>query len=258
VYYLKLDAANPDPYPEMVREVEDDGSLYFGPFQSAAILRETLSFVHEVLPLRKCTAMKPRCRPCLYNQMRTCAAPLLDAVHREKHQEAIQHLYELLDGRSDRVTAWLEAKRDRLAEALMFERASEVQRRLEWLRQLVEGQQLLDAAVRCRCVLVRTMKADGSESKLLLVAHGSVLSVRDADGAEPEGVVGWIRAHEPLLKMMRSRESELDAASVLQRWVAQNRKTVRWVAIPHNAPEHDLWDRVRYVLAADYVPSTSL
>jgi len=136
-HYFKLDAALEDPFIETTRDVEEDGSLYFGPFRSAAVMRETIRFVHDVLPLRKCTRARPKCRPCLYYQMHRCAAPLIDEEHRRQHQEAMAKLSELLDGRTDRVIRWLESKRDRLSELLLFERAAEVQQRLDALDLLV-------------------------------------------------------------------------------------------------------------------------
>lgn len=250
-HYLKLDARLEDPYLESTRELIDDGSLYFGPFRSAAVLRETMEFLHAVLPLRKCTRVRPLCRPCLYYQMKTCAGPLVDDAHRRRHQDAIARLNDLLDGRSDRVISWLEQKRDRLSDALMFERAADIQARLDSLHRLVEKQAILDAAVRCRCVLVyeQTPRADGPG--LLLVAHGHVLSRRDAAGADSASVLHWLRAHDPLIKLARCLESEVDAASVLERWLTVNRQHVRWVAVPEAATAEDLVERIRYVLGYD-------
>lgn len=249
-YYLKFDAAQQDPYMETAREVEDDGSLYFGPFRSAAVMRETMQFLHAVLPLRKCTAARPRCKPCIYHQMHTCAAPALDELHRAQHREAIARLYELLDGRSDRVIGWLESKRDRLSESLLFERAADVQARLQSLHQLLERQTILEAAVRCRCVLIAQGAEKPDERRLLLVAHGNVVSVRPWDNATRDEVARWLRAHELVARAVRRQQSELDSATVLERWLSARRKQVRWVAIPDQCSDEDLRERIQYVVGS--------
>lgn len=251
LWYLKFDASLADPYMEVTRTIDEDGSLYFGPFRTAAVLRETMEFLHAVLPLRKCHAAKPRCAPCMYHQMGTCAAPLLSDVHRRRHQEAIARLFDLLDGRSDHVMAWLEGKRDRLADSLLFERAAEVQERIQALRELIRKQVILDAAVQCRCVLIRHEPARADEERLLLVAHGHVTAIRQAASLGEDEVVAWVRAYGPVLKASRNMESEIDAASVLERWLTVNRERVRWVAIPLDADQADLTERVRYVLTSD-------
>jgi excinuclease ABC subunit C len=247
-YYLKFDRSRPDPYMEVARAVDDPASLYFGPFRNGRMLRETMEFVHAVLPLRKCTAAAPRCRPCLYYQMHTCAAPALDQEHRRRHDETILQLFELLNGRTDRVTAWLEGKRDRLAENLMFELAAKVQERIDTLRNIERQHAILEAAIRCRCVLVVQRDAAHGTEKLLLVAHGHVLSVRDSNRAQPDDVVRWVNAHMSLAQAVVRQQSEIDAATVLERWIVTKRNEVRWVAIPAEAPTDDIRDQVEFVL----------
>ncbi|GAC1398875.1 MAG: hypothetical protein NVSMB52_12450 [Chloroflexota bacterium] len=246
-YYLKFDSARLDPYMETAREVDMDGSLYFGPFSSGAMLRETAAFLHAVLPLRKCTAQKPRCKPCMYYQMRTCAAPLIDDDHRQRHMQAIGQLFDLLEGRSDRVREWLERKRDRLSDALLFEQAGEIQERLAILNDHSKQHAILEAAVECRCVLIRDDDAKNGP-RLLLVAHGQVLSMRNLADANVDEIVKWILVHGPLIDAARWQQTELDAASVLERWLRCNRGRARWIAIPDRASQEDVHEHVRYVL----------
>jgi excinuclease ABC subunit C len=250
LYYLKLDLEQIDPFLEIARGAQEDGSLYLGPFPTGTVARETMAFVHDVLPLRKCTAKKPRCRPCMYYQMRKCAAPMLDEVHRQKHVDAIDRLFDLLDGRSDKVMSWLEGKRNRLSDGLMFEQAAEIQLRLDVLRDSVRHYAILRAAMQCRCVLILDSPGGEGTDRLLLVAHGRVLSVRNLDGDSPDRIAGWVRVHEPVIAAAEQEQSELDAASVLQKWLRCNRDRVKWVAIPFQPSETDLLDRVGYVLSA--------
>jgi excinuclease ABC subunit C len=247
-YYLKLDAQHPDPYIEVARETSEDGSLYFGPFHSAVVIREMVAFVHDILPLRKCVAKNPKCRPCLYHQMGTCAAPLLDEAHRRQHQDAIQQLHHLLDGRSDRVIAWLERKRDRLSEGMMYERAAEVHERIETLRRLMARQVVLEAAARCRHVLIRDEGRNGEDVRLLFVAQGRVLGVRSAHGMSFADVNQWVRIHEALAQSLKSEQSELDAASVLEGWVRCNRERVRWVSLQDGLEPDEIEERLSYLL----------
>jgi excinuclease ABC subunit C len=255
LYFLKLDAATEHPYVEIVRETADDGSLYFGPFRTATIARETVKFIHDVLPLRKCSKVRPRCAPCLYHHMDTCAAPFLGDRYRERHEQAIEHLFDLLDGRTDRVTAWLEGKRGRLAESLLFERAAEIQQRLDTLRDFMRRQTILDAAIQCRCVLIYCPADSHGDARLLLVAHGNVVSMLSAAGAEVSSVLAWLKAHDPVISALRCRESELDAASVLERWLAQQRERVRWVSVPKDSDGDDLRTRVDYVIGQESKPA---
>ena len=247
-YFLTFDGARRDPFMEVSRSADDPASLYFGPFRTGRAVRETMAFLHEVLPLRKCTAAAPKCRPCLYFQMHTCAAPALDEDHRARHQEAINQLFELLDGRTDRVTQWLQRKRDKLSEALLFERAAEVQERLDALTVADRQHAILEAAMQCRCVVVHTFSDTDPGGRLLLVAHGHVLSVREGLEVDAGVIARWVRAHTAVIGAIERQQSDIDAASVFERWIVCNRKNVRWVAIPPETTDADLLDRVGFVL----------
>lgn len=257
-YFLKFDGARRNPFMEVARTTDDPASLYFGPFRTGRGVRETMAFLHDVLPLRKCAAAAPRCRPCIYFQMNTCAAPALDDEHRQRHQDAINQLFEMLDGRTDRVTEWLERKRDKLSEALLFERAAEVQERLDNLKALDRQHAILEAAMQCRCVVIRQSDDTGSNDRMLLVAHGHVLSVRNGSELNPSEVVRWVRAHNAVMNSVEHQQSEIDAASVLERWIVCNRRNVRWVAISPDSTEQDLRDRISFVLGGTQVESRRL
>jgi excinuclease ABC subunit C len=256
-FYLKIDRSRPDPYVETARSTEQPNCLYFGPFRSGRALRETVAFVHDVLPLRKCTREKPKCRPCVYFQMRKCAAPALDETRRAAHDEAIEKLFDLLDGREDRITAWLEGKRDRLSEALLFERAAEIQDRIDVFHEIQRRNAILEAAMQCRCVLVSHQPRESTCQKLLLIAHGHVVSTREIDVIDPEAIARWLCAHEPVIRAVRLQQSPVDAALVFQKWVSSHRDRVRWVAFPSVEINDDLVERVRYVIEGQ-VPSTAV
>lgn len=158
-------------------------------------------------------------------------------------------LHDLLDGRSDRVIAWLEAKRERLSESLLFEQAAEVQGRLEALHQLLRRQTILQAALQSRCVLVLVGAEDASEARLILVAHGNVISMRSPGTTGSVQLARWVTLHEPIIRAARD-QTELDAADVMSRWLNGRRDQVRWVTVPARADEAELKERIDYLLAA--------
>lgn len=255
MWYIKLDAALEDPVLRVTPERDEDGSLYFGPFPSGAMTRETAAFLHDVLPLRKCAAAKPRCRPCIYFQMGKCAAPVLGGDYRVRHLEAIARLHDLLQGRTDRVAEWLERKRDRLCESLLFEQAREMQQRIELLKDYRRQQGILEAAVQCRCVVVRDITASPENDKLLLVAHGHVVSTRGVGDLKAETLARWIVLHEPVIEAVSYEQNPVDAASVLQRWLRASQQRLRWAAVAPDASELDLMGTATYLLAVAPAPA---
>jgi excinuclease ABC subunit C len=247
-WYIKLDGRLEDPYMRVTTRLTDDGSQYFGPFPSGAMTRETMSYLHEVLPLRKCAVAKPLCEPCIYFQMHKCAAPPLGGEYRQRHVEAIDKLQELLDGRSDLVLDWLHRKRAMMSNSLLFEQAGEVQRRIEVLNDHGRRQAVLESAVQSRCVVVHVRRVEKSDARALLVARGHVVSSRSTEGIDAEAIAAWVIAHRRVMETIQEDQNQVDSASVLQRWLS-GCEDVRWVVIPKAGKNADLAARMEYLLS---------
>ena len=71
---IKLEVNKKFPYSKVVRQIEDDGAMYFGPYASSRAVRETLRYINDTIPIRKCpdNVFKNRVKPCLYYQIHKC------------------------------------------------------------------------------------------------------------------------------------------------------------------------------------------
>ena len=74
-----------EEYPRVVftRQAHRRGNLYFGPYSSAAKVRETLDALERVFPLRTCGGRQPGRRsgsPCLQFHIERCPGPCAGAV----------------------------------------------------------------------------------------------------------------------------------------------------------------------------------
>ncbi|GAC1443149.1 MAG: hypothetical protein NVSMB52_01140 [Chloroflexota bacterium] len=160
-------------------------------------------------------------------------------------------MHDLLDGRSDRVAEWLEQKRNRLSDSLLFEHAAEVQARLEALYDYRRHHAMLEAAVKCRCVMILDRSRDEARPRLMLVSHGKIVGMRAAGDASAEQLARWVALHEPIMAAASREQNDLDSASVLERWLRTYRERVRWVAIRDIGNGGDLLDCMNYILQTD-------
>ncbi len=115
---------------------------YFGPFPSAAAVRETLSHLQKVFPVRQCedSFFRNRSRPCLQYQIKRCTAPCVGFIDRDQYARDVEHAIKFLEGRSGEVIDELAADMDRAAESLDFERAARLRDRISSLRRIQERQ----------------------------------------------------------------------------------------------------------------------
>lgn len=139
---LRLDLREEYPAFEMVRRVRADGARYFGPFTSAAAVRDTLKEIHRVFPLRRypLTRCRRRSRPCLFHQVGQCSAPCHGLISKGDYRGLVDGAIALLEGREAEVVGLLQRRMGEAAAALHFEAAARLRDQIRAIGQTVERQ----------------------------------------------------------------------------------------------------------------------
>jgi excinuclease ABC subunit C len=139
---LRLDPAEEFPTFAVVRRVGHDGARYFGPFPSAAAVRDTLKELYRCFPLRRhpLAACRRRRRPCLYYQLGQCSGPCHGLIDPAAYQQLVAGAMALLDGRSGEVVTLLRQRMAAEAAALRFETAARLRDQLRAIEMTLERQ----------------------------------------------------------------------------------------------------------------------
>ena len=126
--FLKIRIGKTHAWPrlEVVRRKARDGADYFGPYDSASAIRNTLRVVNRHFRIRTCTdsEFRNRSRPCLEHQIGRCPAPCVRDVDRAGYEESLQEARLFLQGRGDALAERLRKKMLVAADALEFELAA--------------------------------------------------------------------------------------------------------------------------------------
>jgi excinuclease UvrABC nuclease subunit len=138
---LKVSLANAYPRCCATRRISSNG-FYFGPFASR---READTFACGFLDLfkiRRCQ-IKIRRDPtfpgCMYSEMKMCLAPCFAGCTKEEYDAEVGRVVSFLATGGASLTAELEREREAASEALDFERASAVHRRVEKAAEALRG-----------------------------------------------------------------------------------------------------------------------
>ena len=139
---LRVDTDEEWPRFEVVRQQEDDGAKYFGPYSSAGAIRRTLNIVNKHFQLRSCpdTVLENRSRPCLQHQIGRCPAPCVFEVDRDEYAGQLEDAIMFLEGRGDELVENIRAKMQRASDELEFELAARYRDQLESIEQVLERQ----------------------------------------------------------------------------------------------------------------------
>jgi excinuclease ABC subunit C len=145
---LRLDPREPWPRVVQVRRFRQDGALYFGPYTSSIAMRESLSQLRRIFPLRSCSDpvfrdYARRGRPCIEYEMRRCAGPCCGLVDEAGYAELVRGTELFLRGRSRELVGELERRMAEAAASERFEEAARLRDRIEAVRQTLERQRIV-------------------------------------------------------------------------------------------------------------------
>jgi excinuclease ABC subunit C len=180
---LRLDPREPWPRPVQVRRFRRDGALYFGPYTSSASMREAVSNLLRIFPLRSCRDAvfrdhARRGRPCIEYEMKRCLAPCCGLVDEATYRELVDGTVLFLRGRSDDLAAELRGRMQAAATEERFEEAARLRDRLAAVERTVERQQIVGERPVDRDVFGLARRGGEVEVQTLLVREGRVVATR--------------------------------------------------------------------------------
>jgi len=145
--YLKVTLDEKYPRVFITRKVVRDGSRYYGPYTDVGALRETLSLLKRLFPLRSCKqkSVEGQKRPCLNFHIRRCLAPCAGNVEPDDYRELVKNVCLFLEGRQDDLIRDLTARMEEAAENLDFEKAAELRDRIKSIEKVVEKQKIVSS-----------------------------------------------------------------------------------------------------------------
>ncbi len=138
---LKVSLANAYPRCYATRRISASGS-YFGPFPSRRAADAFASGFLDLFKIRRCQ-IKIRRDPaypgCMYSEMKMCLAPCFAGCTKEDYDAEVGRVAAFLATSGASLTAELEREREAASEALDFERAAAVHRRIEKAAEALRG-----------------------------------------------------------------------------------------------------------------------
>lgn len=177
---VRLDLREEFPALKVVRQVANDGALYFGPYSSAGAVRKTLKEIYRFFPLRHSPIerCRQRSRPCLFHQIGQCSAPCHGLISAKDYACLVQGVVALLSGRDPEVLQLLQQRMDEASTTLNFEEAARLRDQIRAIERSVERQSVTDLGGGDQDIL--GLQRDGGEVELVLlfVRQGKLLDKR--------------------------------------------------------------------------------
>ena len=125
--YIKVTVGEDYPRVLFCRQMKKDKSRYFGPFTSAAAVKDTIELLNRLFALRTCHRVLPRDigleRPCLNYHIGQCMAPCQGDISKEDYRKNVDQALSFLNGNYGMILDDLQEKMQKAADELNFEEA---------------------------------------------------------------------------------------------------------------------------------------
>ncbi|WP_273396200.1 excinuclease ABC subunit UvrC [Actinobacillus porcinus] len=154
---------------------------YFGPYPHAGAVRETLSLLQKLFPIRQCenSVYKNRSRPCLQYQIGRCAAPCVEGlVSDEDYNAQVDYARLFLQGKDQQVLDHLIGKMEQASQALNFENAARYRDQIQAVRAVTEKQFVSNERLDDMDILSIAYQHGVACVQVLFIRQGKVLGNR--------------------------------------------------------------------------------
>ena len=172
------------PRIQSTRQLQRDGSQYFGPYSSVTMQHSILEFIREVIPLRTCSLnlapeaiARGRYTVCLQYHLGNCKGPCIGAQSAEEYRQLLDMAVSVLKGGLRPVRAYLEGDMRRAAEALQFETAQRYKSRLAALENYSARSVIVSARIVDVDVFSLVEDDDAAYCNFLRIRNGSITAV---------------------------------------------------------------------------------
>jgi excinuclease ABC subunit C len=177
---LRLDLGQEYPRFTETRRFVRDGATYFGPYTSSGSLRETLSQLQRIFPLRTCSnsvlaSYRRQGRPCLEHAVGRCAAPCCSLIDDEGYAALVDGAVLFLRGKTGDLLKDMRAEMQAAADAERFEEAASLRDRIQAIERTVEGQSMVSSRFENQDVFGIAREGTELQVQIMHVRQGRLL-----------------------------------------------------------------------------------
>lgn len=148
-HYIKISGGD-WPIISEVKQKQNDGSEYLGPYNSGWILKQTIDQAQKIYKLPNCSRRFPedfgKVRPCLNFHIGRCIAPCTGKINNKDYKEAVNAAVQFIKGGSNNTAEDMKAKMNDAAEKLDFELAAKLRDRIYALEKATQRQKVITSS----------------------------------------------------------------------------------------------------------------
>jgi len=249
--YLRLPIKEAFPRFTIVRKIQNDGALYYGPYVPAGALRDTLRVIRRVFPLATCEIEidgKAE-RACIEFEIKRCMAPCIGNQSSKEYHEIVKQARMFLEGRDTELLDSYRTQMEAAAEREDFEEAARIRDRIFKIERTLERQRVAQTEMVDQDVVGLVREGAAADIQMLFVRGGLLVGrkdfhwgqVQDTTDAELVGtVIEQFYNKEVIPPKQVLLPLALPEADLISQWLSEMKGEKVRVLAPERGTKHHL------------------
>ncbi len=243
--YIKVTLGEDFPRILFSREMKKDKSKYFGPYTSAAAVKDTIELLNKLFQLRTCNRSLPKeignDRPCLNYHIKQCLAPCQGYVSKEEYRQQIAGAMEFLNGNYGPIQKDLEAKMLKASEDMEFEEAAKYRDLLNSVKQVSQKQKITDSVGEDKDVIALYQDEAEAVVQVFFIRDGKLIGrehyymTHVSGQKKPQILEDFIKqfyAGTPFIPRELMLQYEIEDMELIEKWLTQRRGARVYIKVP--------------------------
>ena len=243
--FIKVTVQEDFPRVLFARQMYKDKAKYYGPYTSAAAVKDTIDLIHKLYGIRTCNRQLPKMqgkeRPCLNYHIHQCPAPCQGYISKEEYGESVKKALHFLNGNYTPILKELEE--------MEFEKVIEYRELLGSVKKIAQKQKITNSDMENKDVIAMAKDREDAVVQVFFIRDGRLIG-RDhfclhiaADDKKEEILAAFVKqfyAGTPYIPREIMMQYEIGEAEVIESWLSERKGQKVHICVPKKGEKEKL------------------
>ena len=266
--YIKVTLGEDYPRVLFSRQMKKDKSKYFGPYTSAAAVKDTIELLNRLYCLRTCNRVLPRDigldRPCLNFHIKQCLAPCQGYISKEDYRGRVNQAMDFLNGNYAPLLNDLQEKMLKASENMEFEDAIRYRDLYNSVKSVAQKQKITDSDGEDKDIIALAKEDTDAVVQVFFVRDGKLIGrehyymTHVSGQSKAQILLDFVKqfyAGTPYIPKALVLQEEIEDIGILEKWLSARKGNRVYIQVPKIGAKEKLVElaaqNARLVLSQD-------
>lgn len=243
--YIKVTVGEEYPRILFSRVMKKDRSRYFGPFTSAAAVKDTIELMNKLFCLRTCNRNLPKDigkdRPCLNYHIKQCLAPCAGYVSREEYRKNLDKALDFLSGNYSPILNELKEQMEAASERMDYEEAIRYRELWQNVKSVAQKQKITDSVGEDKDVIALYREGTDCVVQVFFVRDGKLIGrehyymTHVSEESRSEILQEFVKQFyggTPFIPKELMLQDEIEEAELIEKWLSSRKGSRVYLRVP--------------------------